>query len=275
VSKLPRLPASAPDGLLEELASRGATPTEGWREHARFYARAQSPEGAFFVRWSLDGDDVAVLQHEAAVRRLVGSDGPLRSPPVLAEGRGWLVERAILPEPWANDAVAGVAAAAGRLAELELPPAPQRSGRELGLRRRLALARRPRLVRELLRAERLVSQTGLPTITGHGDFHAGNILVASGPWIVDWELSRPLPAGYDLMQFWATAPDEVDRELVFDAAVEIVGRSRRMELARLRYAVLVRMIATKLTAGRSFDRDPTGACELLHLLPSAKSEADL
>jgi hypothetical protein len=269
-----RLPAGAPDSLLEELAARAATPTGGWREHARFYARAKSPDGALFVRWSLDSADVAVLQHEAAVRRLVGSDRPLRSPPPLAEGPGWMVERAVQPEPWTDDAVEGVAAAAARIAELELPSAPEEHApRGLALRRRLALARRPRLVRELVRARQLISQTGLPTTTAHGDFHAGNILLAGGPWIVDWELSRSLPAGYDLMQFWATAPDEVDRQLVFNAALEIVGRNRRNELARLRYAVLVRTIATKLAAERSFDRDEAGARTLLRLLPSAKREA--
>jgi hypothetical protein len=270
-----RLPAGAPDGLLEELAARAATPTGGWREDARFYARAQSPEGDLFARWSLDGDDVAVLRHEAAVRRLVGSEGPLRSPPALAEGPGWLLETAVQPEPWAADAVEGVAAAAARIADVELPRAPERARRDRALRRRLALARRPRLVRELVRAGRLISQTGLPTVTGHGDFHAGNILVAGGPWIVDWELSGPLPAGYDLMQFWATAPEEVDRELVFDAALEIVGRGQRNELQKLRYAVLVRTIATKIAAERSFDRDPTGARKLLRLLPAAKREAGL
>jgi hypothetical protein len=60
---------------------------------------------------------------------------------------------------------------------------------------------------------------------------------------------------------------------VFDAALEIVGRHQRKELARLRYAVLVRTIATKLAAERSFDRDETGAHKLLRLLPSAKREA--
>ena len=185
-----------------------------------------------------------------------------------------MVEHAVEPEPWTDHAVDGVAAAAARIADLELPSRPEEDApRSLALRRWLALARRPRLVRELLRARQLISQTGLPTTTGHGDFHAGNILVAGGPWIVDWELSRPLPAGYDLMQFWATAPDEVDRELVFDAALEVVGRNHRKELARLRYAVLVRTIATKLAAERSFDRDETGARKLLGLLPSAKREA--
>ena len=126
-----------------------------------------------------------------------------------------------------------------------------------------------------MRARQLISQTGLPTTTGHGDFHAGNILVAGGPWIIDWELFPTASGRLRPDQFSATAPDEVDRELVFDAALEIVGRNHRNELARLRYAVLVRTIATKLAAERSFDRDETGARKLLGLLPSAKREAGI
>ena len=268
------LPPGAPPGLLAELAAREATPTGGWREHARFYARASSPQGPLFLRWSLDDDDVPMLEHEADVRRLVGSDGPLRSPQPLAQGRGWLLEPAVEPEPWSDGAIEGVAAAAARIADLELPSVPAARARAGSLRRRLALCRNPRLFRELLRARRLVDESGLPTVTGHGDFHPGNILLARGPWIVDWELCGPLPAGYDLMQLWAAAPDDVDRNLIFEAALDVVG-SRSKELARLRYAVLVRTIAGKLAAAHSFDRDRRGARRLLELLPSAGREADL
>ena len=218
-----------------------------------------------------------MLEYEAAVRQQVGSDGPLRSPPVLAAGSGWLVERAIQTEPWTSGVVGDVAAAAARIADLELPRAPERrpAARATALKRRVALGRHPRLLRELLRARRLLDETDLPTTTGHGDFHPGNILLAGGPWIVDWELSGLFPAGYDLMQFWVTAQEPVDRALVFEAALELVGRSRRKELARLRYALLVRTAANKLVNPRSFDRDRSGARRLLGLLQSARTEAGL
>lgn len=244
-----------------------------WREHLRGYLFAESPEGRLFGRWSDDPDDRDTLTHEAEIRKLVGTEGPLRAPPVLGRGTGWLLEAAVDPEPCDGpECIDAVAAAAERLAELELPPAPGASQRGGRLLTRVRILRSPLPLRDLRAARRTLADPGLPTVTSHGDFHAGNVLVQDGAaWVVDWELSGRRPAGYDLMQFWATLEHPEDRERLFEAAVASIGA--RSELLRLRYALVVRTIAGKLAAPMTFDRDREGADKLLALLPGLRTEA--
>ncbi len=82
-----RFLAHAPAGLLAALERREATIVLSWRENLRSFARVPGPGGEVFVRYSEDPDDLPRFEHEAAVREVVGHDGPLRTPPVLEQGR--------------------------------------------------------------------------------------------------------------------------------------------------------------------------------------------
>lgn len=244
----------------------------GWWEGARSYLFATSPEGRLFGRASRDPSDAVTLEHEAAVREIVGSDGPLRAPPVLERGTDWLLESAIEPDPFGGGAhVDLVAAAAERLQGLELPELPPRPGRG-STRARLRLLASPLPVADLRRARRIMAETRLPLVTTHGDFHPGNVLIGGGAaWVVDWELSGHGPAGSDLLLFGSTVDSAEDRERLLEAAVELAGD--RSETLRLAYAVLVRATAAKLSAAQPFDRDPEGAKRLLTLLPASRRAA--
>jgi hypothetical protein len=269
--------ADLPAGLSSVLVDREATVERSWREHLRGYLYAASSEGRLFARWSDDPVDVAMLEHEARVREIVGTTGALRAPAVLDSGGSWLLEQAIDGQPCEGPAVEAAAAAAIEIPRLELPPAPQRPfGGGKSLRTRLRVLRGGVPLGDLRASRRTLAEPGLPLVTSHGDFHRGNVLVnGGGVWVVDWELSGRRPAGYDLMQFWATVERGEDRERLFEAAVASVGPSHRGELLRLRHALLVRTIAAKLSSRMDFDRDPTGARELLALLPAVRAEADL
>ena len=261
-----------PPGLAEALERRGAKLERGWREGARSYLFASSPEGRLFGRASGDPADAATLEHEAAVRGIVGAEGPLRAPPVLERGMDWLLEAAIEPEPFGGVAhVELIAAAAERLQALglpELPPRPE-PGRA---RARLRLLASPLPLADLRRARRVMAEIRLPSVTTHGDFHPGNVLISGGAaWVVDWELSGHGPAGSDLLLFGSTVESAEDRERLLEAAVELAGD--RGEALRLSYAVLVRATAAKLSAAQPFDRDPDGAKRLLGLLPAARRAA--
>jgi phosphotransferase family enzyme len=247
-----------------------------WREHLRGYLFADTPDGRLFGRWSDDPDDEATLAHEAAVREIVGTDGPLRAPPVLEQAAGWLLEEAVESEPCEGpERIDAVAAAAEQILQLDLPPAPARSGRG-SLRTRARILRSPLPLRDLRAARRTLDDPGLPSVTSHGDFHRGNVLVQDGAvWVVDWELSGERPAGYDLMQFWATLERAEDRERLFEAAAAAVGSGHRPALLRLRHALVVRTIAGKFAAPMAFDRDRGGAHDLLELLPELRAEAGL
>ena len=142
------------------------------------------------------------------------------------------------------------------------------------LLRRARLLRSPLPWADLAAARQIVAGSALPTVSGHGDFHAGNVLLAGGvAWVIDWELCGPQPAGLDLMRMWPTLADEGDTALLFEEAVDLLGASSRAELARLRFATTVRSIAGMLTATGSFDRDPAAAERLLALLPALREEA--
>lgn len=268
---------AAPPGLVDALASRGATVVGSWAEGAREYLFADSAEGRLFARSSHDPADVAVLEHEAVVRAVVGAEGPLRAPRVLERGFDWLLEKAIEAEPFGGpDHVALVSAAAVRLQELDLPARPLGNGspRALKALRRFRMLISPVLLADVRRARRILAESELPVVTTHGDFHPGNVLVSgNGVWVVDWELSGRGPAGSDLLHFWSTIETPEERQRLFDAAVELAGADHKRELLRLRYAVLVRAIAAKLAALMPFDRDPEGARRLLALLPEVRREA--
>lgn len=261
-----------PPGLAEALERRGAKLERAWWEGSRSYLLATSPEGRLFGRASRDPADATMLQHEAAVREIVGSEGPLRAPPVLERGPGWLLETAIEPEPFGGaDHVGLVAAAAERLQGLELPEPPARAERP-SVRARLRLLASPLPVADLRRARRVMAEIRLPLVTTHGDFHPGNVLINGGAaWVVDWELSGRGPAGSDLLLFGSTVERAEDRERLLESAVELAGD--RSEALRLAYAVLVRATAAKLSARQPFDRDPQGAKRLLALLPASRRAA--
>ena len=211
------------------------------------------------------------------MREIVGTDGALRAPLVLERAAGWLLENAVDSEPFEGaEPIDAVVAAAGRIPHLDLPRAPVRPGRAGSLRTRAKLLRSPLPLRDLRAARRTLADPGLPPVTSHGDFHRGNVLMQDGAaWVVDWELSGERPAGYDLMQFWATLERAEDRERLFEASVAAVGTTHRPALLRLRHALVVRTIAGKLAAPMAFDRDRGGAHDLLELLPEIRAEAGL
>lgn len=247
-----------------------------WREQFRGYLFADSAEGRLFGRWSDDPGDHPTLAHEAAVREVVGTDGPLRAPAVLESSATWLLEEAVDSEPCRGpDRVDAVANAGEQIAQLDLPPAPRRD-RGVSMRTRMRIARSPLPLHDFRASRRTLADPGLPQVTSHGDFHRGNVLVRDGvAWVVDWELSGKRPAGYDVMQFWATLDGAEDREYLFELAVSSIGADRRRELLRLRHALVVRTIVGKLAAPMAFDRDPAGARDLLALLPVLRAEAGL
>jgi hypothetical protein len=270
VYRLSRLGSDIAPGLAEALAAQGAHVVESWREAERSYVIAEG----FFGRASSNSADVTVLEHEAAVRKLIGTEGPLRSPAVVDLGPGWMLEQRIEHEPLVGEgAVDAIAAAAARIAELRLPSAPTpRETSRVALSRRIRALFSPLPLSDYLAARRVLADPGLPEVTCHGDFHARNVLFADGRlWVVDWELSGQQPAGYDLMTFWPTLERAEDRGRLFEATVDLVG-SRR-ELLRLRYALTVRTVATMLASAREFDRDEVRARELLALLPALRAEA--
>jgi hypothetical protein len=231
-----------------------------------------------FARFSGDSGDEPVLAYEAEVRAVLAGPGPLRAPPVLARGRSWLLERGVAAEPLrGREAIEVVVRAAAELAGARLPERPWPARRE---RRTTALARRARLaasplpLRDLAHGRRILASSPLPPVTSHGDFHTGNILFSEGvPWIVDWELADRRPAGFDLMTLWPTLDDAGDRERLWRAALDLVGEANSRELARLRYALCVRVIAGKLAPRHGFNSDPQGARRLLELLPELRHEA--
>jgi hypothetical protein len=246
-----------------------------WGEHQRTYLRAASEAGPLFGRYSDDPRDRAVLDHEASARRAVADAEPLLAPSILARGPSWMLEAAIEPEPLEGPAAMGlVVDAALKLAELALPSPPDQGGRGDGLaaaRRRLRTLRSTLSLSDVVRAHRLANSTGLPDVTSHGDFHAGNLLLSGRRlWVVDWELSGARPAGFDLMQLAATLPDRADADVLFEMTVDRLGPASRPGLLKLRYVHLVRTIAGKLAGAKSFNRDEPGARALMPELAESR-----
>jgi Phosphotransferase enzyme family len=269
------LPHDCPTSLATALRARDVRAARVWREHRRVYLRASAPQEDLFARYTTDPADEPTLAHEAAVRKIVGTAGGLRAPPILERGSSWLLERAIQGEPCTGRAaVDAVTAAAAALPRLDLPPGPAGRGRRVfaPLHRAARLVRSPLPSRDVVTARLILARPKLPLVTSHGDFHVGNVLFADGAaWVIDWEMCGRRPAGLDLMQMWATLELEEDRDRLFEAAVRHVGGSRR-QLLRLRYAVLVGTIAV-LLAGAEFERDAGGARRLLRLLPEIRAHA--
>jgi Phosphotransferase enzyme family len=269
------LPHDCPASLTTALRDRGARLSSSWREHARVYLRATTPREDIFARYTTDPTDEPTLAHEAVIRDIVGTEGDLRAPPVLAQGPSWLLERAIRGKPCIGDvAVDAVSAAATVLPGLSLPPGPAFGPPRMlaSIRRAWRLVRSPLPGRDLLAARRILVRPKLPLITSHGDFHVNNLLFdGEAVWVIDWEKCGWLPAGLDLMHMWATLTFREDRERLFAAAVDQVG-GHRSELLRLRYAVLVGTIAV-LLAGAEFERDASRAMTLLRLLPEMRAQA--
>lgn len=262
------------------LSALGAVISSLWREGRRAYVKAESAKGPLFSRYSTDDADVPVLEHEADVRRIIGDDGPLRTPPVIDAGPGWLIEvQKDTQAVTGNDAIDSVLSAAADLPERDLPAFEHRPARTAAAvtkaRRRVRVALSPLSLRDVARARTIIAESPLPRVTSHGDLHAGNVLVSDGhTWFVDWELSGSRSAGYDLMQLWPTLPAAEDRERLWQGAVEIVGRKHRRALAELRYALAVRTIANKLSSPAGFERDLDGARRILALLPELRAAAD-
>ena len=265
----------APAGLVEALQRRGAAISASWRENMRTFACATSPGGNLFARYSEDPADVPRLDHEVAVRTVIGDRGVLRAPPVLDRGPGWMIERSVGGQPIAGaPTIDAVVAAVAEIPTLDLPAPEVASAGGQRLETLLRIARtsvRAVRVRDMRAARRELGRTDLPTVTCHRDFHPKNILIESTDvWVIDWEHSGPGPVGLDLMRLWTSLADADDRARVFDHAVELVGSRRRASLERLRFAVAVTVAVGMLVARDAFDRDDVAVARLLTLLPELR-----
>ena len=268
-----------PPGLLAALREREPVVERLSDHRPRFHVRLRTAEGPLFAWYSHHPDDNDALSHELAVRGAIGTHGVLRSPPVLAHGDNWRLERMVTPEPLAGHSTIGLVVEAWRhLAQLDLPrrrPTGRAASRPAMLRRRGRLLLSPLPTSDVLRAKRLGQRSTLPTVTSHGDFHLAHVLPHDqAVWVIDWELSGRAPFGSDLMQLWASLPDAEDRGILLDAALGLITPAERGELHRLRYVALVRRISSKLTELQRFgSRDPEDARVLLELLPEARAAA--
>ncbi len=268
----------APAGLAAAMRLRDATIESAWREADRAYAQASAPEGPLFARYSDDPGDGPRLEHEAAVRALVGTTGALRAPPVLARGPGWLLERGIRIEPLSGRAaIAAAIAASAELMDVELPVAPGAAGpgrRLAGAARMIRSSAGALRMSDLAAARRELAVTTLPEVSCHRDFHPQNVLISDGAaWVIDWERCGRGPAGLDLLQLWAGLEREDDRTVLFEGIVDLLGTDRRRELVRLRFGVAVATAVGMLAAREAFDRDAAAIARLLRLVPELRRQA--
>jgi Phosphotransferase enzyme family len=260
---------------LERRQARLVDLERGRYQHPRrTYLAFDTPSGRVHAHYSTKPEDEPLFAHEVAVRKLVGDEGPLRAPRVLAHGPNWLLAGTVEPESLRPPvAVDRIVAAALRIAELELPPSPwpKRPGGRLGvIGRRLRLLRTPLPARDVVAARTIVADCPLPLVTSHGSYQRNHVFLADGAaWVIDWEHSGKRPLGYDLMHFWSNLEDPELRDLVFARTVEAVGSPQELELKRLRYALLVRMIAGKFVD----DAQPESARRLLAVLPAIREDA--
>jgi hypothetical protein len=197
----------------------------------------------------------------------------LRAPPIVAHGPNWMlaatVEQEELPIEWK---VERVVAAALEIPELRLPPSPwpEHAGAVVVARRRLRLLRSPLPTRDVVAARRILADVSLPRVTSHGSYQRHHVFLADGAaWVIDWEQSGERPLGVDLLHYSANLDEAHERELVFETAVDAIGRRYERELRRLRYAVFVRLIASKLVD----DAQPESARRLLQALPEIREAA--
>ena len=240
----------------------------------RTYFAFATPAGRVHGHYSTKPDDEPLFAHEVAVRNVVGTDGPLRAPPILASGPNWILTGTIEPEQLESErATEQILAAALRIADLDLPPSPwpdRPGGRRGVVSRRLRLLHTPLPARDVVSARRIVAECTLPLVTSHGGYHRDHVFLADGAaWVIDWEQSGKRPLGFDLMHYWSNLEDAELRELLFAAAVDAVGPQHEHELKRLRYALLVRMIASKFVD----DAEPEAALRLLAILPEIRDAA--
>jgi hypothetical protein len=274
------LPRDAPADLLAALEQRRAVVAaveRGRFQHpGRTYFSCSSPEGRLHGHYSTTPADVPLFAYEVEIRRRVGAEGALRAPAVVAAGPGWMLAGTIEPEALApGAAVDRVVEAAMRIAELDLPPSPwpdTPGGARALLSRRLRLLRSPLQLRDVAAARRTIGELSLPRVTSHGSYQRLHVFLADGAaWVIDWEQAGKRPLGYDLMTYWANLEDEETRSLLFDASRAALGRRHEHALRRLRYALLVRMIASKFAD----DAAPEEARRLLDRLPTIRAEAHL
>lgn len=268
-----------PDSLAAACASLSATHSHGWSTGPRHYARLDSATGPVFARWSDDPCDVTRYAHEAACRTLVGSVPPLRTPPLLASGPGWLLEPWVdwNPRPSPEELFGAVLDAVAACARLSFPPrATPAGGSALArLRQRVGLLRSGIPIRHLIGARRVFADPGLPLAGAHGDLHRGNTLMAAdGLWVVDWELSGHQPFGFDAIMFAAS----LNADLLGPVAEwigEQLGGSHRAAAQRLAYAMAVRVASAKLVPVLSTDGDLEGGLRLAERLDDLAARAAL
>ncbi|HMJ00634.1 MAG TPA: phosphotransferase [Gaiellaceae bacterium] len=272
------LPPDCPHDLEDELASRDAAVVRVEPDPPKTYLWLAAPGEALFAWYSTAPAHAALVAYEAAARTAIGTEGPLRAPPLLAVGGLWRVERALRAEPLRGQAVVDrVVEAAQALGGMELPDLPAALGvesRPAAFRRRLRTLRSPLPTADAVRARRVLEATSLPRVTSHGEFNSKHVLIEGGdPWIVDWELAAKRPLGYDLMTLWADLERDEDRDLLFEASIRALGDEWRAELRRLGYALLVRVITSALAEPLAQNRDPERARALLARLPAARRDA--
>jgi hypothetical protein len=275
------IPPDCPEQLLDALKARGAF-IEGFRLNPpRVRVWASSPGEQLFAWYSTDQADQRVVEHEVAVRAAIGTEGPLRAPPILAHGPLWRLEPALEGRgELAGGRIDAVIAAIGALQETELPQLPPQleRTREAPIarwRRRLLMFSSPLPAREVLRARRVFSRSPLPLATSHGDLHRKQIYPApEGIWVVDWELLGKRPAGWDAVFLSWDLEDPEDRERLFLATLELVGPRYRSDLLTLKYAALVKMIVGKLVGSKRAEDREQGLM-LLDELPRVREEAGL
>ena len=277
---------SLPEGLARELDRREAkvVGVTGGKK-GRTYLRAQSPEGDVFARYSDDPDYPMVLAHDLEVRARIGTHGALRSPPVIASGSRWAVERAIDTHPLTTDALRRIVVAVRELAGKDLPAAPGAAGSKPSdrLRAKWREFRRPKhplwdeYRNALILYKRIRESSTLALVTGHGDLTTNNILFTGDEvWLVDWENLGPSVAGADLMRLWPFLDDREQRSYLLDRAVEMVGSDNRGQLLTLRYFFLLKSAVTALGLRRGRrNQDPERGKELLALLPGVRAEANV
>ncbi len=275
-------PEDCPQGLLDALARRSARVFAVAANPAveRSYIRASSPSGELFAWFSRDSCQKELAAYELEIRKLIGSDEVLRSPQPLEYADCWRLDRWIDAKPCSGEkAIETIVESARQLQDIRLPKRKGLIRKQSGwvsFRRRLRVVCSDLATRDYLTARAVLTGSSLPLVTSHGDFHRRHILLEDGSaWVIDWELSGLRPAGFDLLYLWSDLDGEEDRDYLFERTVGMLGESRRKELLRLRFAMLVRMIAAKLADPEPLARDRPGAQRLLTLLPSVRHAAAL
>ena len=274
--------AGAPADLVAELERREAAIELSWREGDRAFARASSPDGGMFARYSDDPADHGLFEYETAVRARVSGEGALRVPRIIEAGPGWRIEQAInATDPWTESAAAidDAAAAAAEIPSVPLrpqPPGQDSVSRLDGMVRIARAATGPIKISDLRAARRELATSDMPIVTCHRDYHPKNLLVdndTGGIWVIDWERAAPGPLGLDLMRLWTSLEQPEERERAFEHALDLVGRQRRASLERLRFGVAVAEASGLHAEKNPFDRDDANLARLLELIPSLRPKS--